>query len=133
MGASIGMAKGAAEAGLHPVVAVIGDSTFLHSGVTPLMDVVTARANITLIIADNGTVAMTGTQPTVLSQPQLEHVVLGVGVDPEHFHVLSAHPKQAEHNAEILKKEIEFRGPSVIIARRACLEAVKDAKKGGAA
>jgi indolepyruvate ferredoxin oxidoreductase alpha subunit len=133
MGASIGMAKGAAEAGLHPVVAVIGDSTFLHSGVTPLMDVVTARANMTLIIADNGTVAMTGTQPTVLTQPQLEQVVLGVGVAPEHFHVLSAHPKQAEHNAEILKKEIEYRGPSVIIARRECLEAVKDAKKGGAA
>ena len=40
MGASIGMAKGAADAGLRPVVAVIGDSTFLHSGVTPLMDAV---------------------------------------------------------------------------------------------
>ncbi len=40
MGASVGMAKGAAEAGLHPVVAVIGDSTFLHSGVTPLMDAI---------------------------------------------------------------------------------------------
>ncbi|MBZ5497332.1 MAG: indolepyruvate ferredoxin oxidoreductase [Acidobacteriia bacterium] len=133
MGASIGMAKGAAEAGLHPVVAVIGDSTFLHSGVTPLMDAVTAKANITLIIADNGTVAMTGTQPTILPQPQLEQVILGVGVDPAHFHVLSAHPKQADRNVEILKQEIEHRGLSVIIARRECLEAVKESKKGGAA
>jgi indolepyruvate ferredoxin oxidoreductase, alpha subunit len=133
MGASVGMAKGAAEAGIHPVVAVIGDSTFLHSGVTPLMDAVTARANMTLIIADNGTVAMTGTQPTVLPGHQLEQVVLGVGVDPEHFHVLSAHPKQADKNVEILKKEVEHHGLSVIIFRRECLEAAKEAKKGGAA
>lgn len=133
MGASVGMAKGAAEAGLHPVVAVIGDSTFLHSGVTPLMDAVMAKANMTLIIADNATVAMTGTQPTILPQPQLEQVILGVGVDPAHFHVISAHPKQLEKNVEILKKEIEYRGLSVIIARRECLEAIKESKKGGAA
>ena len=133
MGASIGMAKGAAEAGLHPVVAVIGDSTFLHSGVTPLMDVVAANANVTVIIADNATVAMTGTQPTILSQPQLEQVVLGIGIDPEHFHVVAAHPKYEAENAELLKKEIEHRGPSVIIARRECLEAVKETKRGGAA
>jgi indolepyruvate ferredoxin oxidoreductase, alpha subunit len=133
MGASVGMARGAAEAGLHPVVAVIGDSTFLHSGVTPLMDAVMAQANMTLIIADNATVAMTGTQPTILPQPRLEQVILGVGVDPDHFHVLTAHPKQVEQNAEIVKREIEHRGLSVIIARRECLEAVKDTKKGGAA
>jgi len=132
MGASVGMAKGAAEAGLHPVVAVIGDSTFLHSGVTPLMDAVAARANMTLIIADNATVAMTGTQPTILPQPQLEQVILGVGVDPGHFHVLSAHPKHVEKNAAILKQEIEHRGLSVIIARRECLEAARQTKKGGA-
>ena len=133
MGASVGMARGAAEAGLHPVVAVIGDSTFLHSGVTPLMDAVAAHANMTLIIADNATVAMTGTQPTILPQTQLEQVVLGVGVDPQHFHVLSAHPKQAEHNAEVLRREIEYRGLSVIIARRECLEAIKDSRKGNPA
>jgi indolepyruvate ferredoxin oxidoreductase alpha subunit len=132
MGASIGMAKGAAEAGLHPVVAVIGDSTFLHSGVTPLMDAVAADANMTLIIADNGTVAMTGTQPTVLSQTQLEKVVLGVGVNPAHFHVLTAHPKNLEQNTEILAKEIKHQGLSVIISRRQCLEAAK-LTKGGAA
>jgi indolepyruvate ferredoxin oxidoreductase alpha subunit len=133
MGASIGMARGAAEAGLHPVVAVIGDSTFLHSGVTPLMDAVSARANMTVVIADNGTVAMTGTQPTVLPQAQLEKVVLGTGVDSEHFHVLPAHPKHAAKNAEILRREIEHRGLSVIISRRECLEAVKESQKGGTA
>jgi indolepyruvate ferredoxin oxidoreductase alpha subunit len=133
MGASVGMAKGAAEAGLYPVVAVIGDSTFLHSGITPLIDAVAANANMTLIIADNGTVAMTGTQPTILPQPQIEQLVLGAGVDPAHFHVLSAHPKQVEKNAEIIKTEVDYRGLSVIIARRECLEAARDARKGGAA
>ena len=64
MGASVGMAKGAADAGYHPVVAVIGDSTFLHSGVTPLMDAVAADTPMTLLILDNKTVAMTGGQPT---------------------------------------------------------------------
>jgi indolepyruvate ferredoxin oxidoreductase, alpha subunit len=132
MGASVGMAKGAAEAGLHPVVAVIGDSTFLHSGVTPLMDAVSARANMTLVIADNGTVGMTGTQPTILSQSQIEQIILGIGVDPEHFHVLAAHPKQLERNTEVFKREIEYRGLSVIISRRECLEAVKSGRKGGA-
>jgi indolepyruvate ferredoxin oxidoreductase alpha subunit len=133
MGASVGMAKGAAEAGLHPVVAVIGDSTFLHSGVTPLMDAVSANANMTLVIADNGTVGMTGTQPTILSQAQLEQVVLGTGVDPQHFHVLTAHRKHHEQNASVLKKEMDYRGLSVIISRRECLEAVKLTKRDGGA
>ena len=132
MGASVGMAKGASEAGLHPVVAVIGDSTFLHSGVTPLMDAVGADANMTLIIADNGTVAMTGTQPTILPQSQIERVVLGVGVDPAHFHVLAAHPRNVDKNREILAREIEHRGLSVVISRRECLEAAR-LFKGGAA
>ena len=64
MGASIGMAKGAAEAGFRPVVAVIGDSTFLHSGITPLLDAVAANTDMTLLILDNATAAMTGGQPT---------------------------------------------------------------------
>lgn len=132
MGASVGMAKGAAEAGLHPVVAVIGDSTFLHSGVTPLMDAATANTNMTLIIADNATVAMTGAQPTILPQNQIEKIVLGAGVDPAHFHVLTAHPKQVEKNSSVIAREIEHRGLSVIISRRECLEVVRQKKKGAA-
>ena len=62
MGASITMAKGAADAGLHPAIAVIGDSTFTHSGMTGLLDAVNDGANITVIISDNLTTAMTGGQ-----------------------------------------------------------------------
>jgi indolepyruvate ferredoxin oxidoreductase alpha subunit len=131
MGASVGMAKGAAEAGFYPVVAVIGDSTFLHSGVTPLMDAATADANMTLIILDNETVAMTGTQPTVLPSSRLESLILGLGVDPAHVHVLDAHPKKADENASIIRLEIEHRGLSVIIAVRTCLEEARKKKTEG--
>ena len=62
MGASITMAKGAADAGLWPAVAVIGDSTFTHSGITGLLDAVNSNANITVVISDNLTTAMTGGQ-----------------------------------------------------------------------
>jgi indolepyruvate ferredoxin oxidoreductase alpha subunit len=128
MGASIGMARGAAGAGLWPVVAVIGDSTFLHSGVGPLMDAVAADANMTVLILDNQTVAMTGAQPTILPSERLEQVVLGLGVDPRHCHALLGHPKQVERMAAVIRGEIEHRGLSVVIAHRECLEAARKRK-----
>jgi indolepyruvate ferredoxin oxidoreductase alpha subunit len=57
MGASIGMARGAAEMGLGPMVAVIGDSTFYHSGLTNLIDAVSHGTNMTVLILDNGIIA----------------------------------------------------------------------------
>src|SRR5208337_2675416 len=63
MGASIGQAIGMEKAGLAAkIVAVIGDSTFLHSGITPLVDAVYNQSKITVIISDNTTTAMTGHQ-----------------------------------------------------------------------
>ncbi len=129
MGASVGMAKGAADAGFHPVVAVIGDSTFLHSGVTPLMDAVAHNTNMTLIILDNETVGMTGGQPTVLPSSRLEKVVLGLGVDPQHLHVVPTHRKFIEQNAELILNELNYKGLSVIIAVRECVETAKRHKK----
>lgn len=125
MGASIGMAKGAADAGLYPVVAVIGDSTFLHSGVTSLIDAVAADTNMTLLILDNLAIAMTGGQPTQLPPNRLEKLVLGLGVNPEHVKVIDAHRKFDTQNAELLRKEIEHRGLSVVIAVRECVETAK--------
>jgi indolepyruvate ferredoxin oxidoreductase alpha subunit len=120
MGASIGMAKGAAEAGVWPSIAVIGDSTFLHSGITPLLDAVTADTDMTVVILDNLTVAMTGTQPTIAPPARLDAIIRGLGVRREHFHVLDAHPRRVEGNAEVLRREIEHHGLSVVVARRAC-------------
>ncbi len=120
MGASIGMAKGAAEAGFRPVIAVIGDSTFLHSGITPLLDAAAANTDMTVLILDNQTVGMTGAQPTVVPSPRLDAVVRGLGVNPEHFHVVDAHPRRVQDNAALLRREIEYHGLSVVVARRAC-------------
>jgi len=128
MGAAVGMAKGAADAGLHPVVAVIGDSTFLHSGVTPLMDAVAAEADMTLVILDNETIAMTGAQQTILPSARLEQVVLGVGVDPAHCHVVEARPNKVEEMAAVIKTELDHHGLSVVIAVRECIEAARRRK-----
>jgi indolepyruvate ferredoxin oxidoreductase alpha subunit len=130
MGASVGMAKGASDAGLKPAVALIGDSTFLHSGVTPLMDAVAANADMTLIILDNGTTAMTGGQPTILPSSRIQPLVLGLGVDPTHCHVLSAHHRHTAENVEIIRREVEHPGLSVIITVRECIETLKTKKKG---
>ncbi len=128
MGASIGMARGAAEAGLHPAVAVIGDSTFLHSGVTPLMDCVSSGARVTVLVLDNQIVAMTGLQKTALPSSRLADVAIGVGVDPAHVRVLEAHPKNLDEMTRVLREEIEYPGPSVVIAHRECLEAARKRK-----
>jgi indolepyruvate ferredoxin oxidoreductase, alpha subunit len=125
MGASIGMAMGVADAGMGPALAVIGDSTFLHSGVTALMDVVAADGAVTVLVLDNETVAMTGLQPTVLPGSRLEPIVLGVGVDPDHVHVVDLVPNRPEELAAVLRKELEHPGPSVVIAVRECVEKAK--------
>lgn len=62
MGASVTMAKGAADAGIQPAFAVIGDSTFTHSGITGLLDCVIEKSNVNVIVLDNEAVAMTGGQ-----------------------------------------------------------------------
>lgn len=131
MGASIGMAKGASEAGQRPAVAVIGDSTFYHSGITPLVDAVSADADMTVIILDNGIVGMTGLQETILPSSQLEQVILGLGVKREHLKVIEAHPRKVEQMAEVMRAEIAHPGLSVIIAVRECIEAARVHKKEG--
>ncbi len=133
MGASVGMAKGASEAGFRPVVGVIGDSTFLHSGLTPLIDAIAANTDMTLIIVDNQAIAMTGGQPTILPSSNLKPLVLGLGVNPDHFKVIKAHHTQAAANVETIRKELEHHGLSVIIAVRECIETAKTRKKQAAA
>jgi indolepyruvate ferredoxin oxidoreductase alpha subunit len=82
---------------------------------------------------DNQTVAMTGGQPTMLPSSGLQKVVLGTGLDPAHFHVLNAHPRHTDQNAEIIQAELAYHGPSVIIAVRECIETAKARKKQAAA
>lgn len=133
MGASVGTAKGAAEAGFEPVVAVIGDSTFLHSGISPLVDAVSCRTPMTLVILDNGTVAMTGGQQTILPSSRLQPLLEGIGVESEHIKTINPLKKHHAENVEIFKKEMNYKGLSVIIALRECLETARKHKKSGGA
>ncbi len=121
MGASITMAKGAADAGLSPAIAVIGDSTFTHSGMTGLLDAINDRSNITVIISDNLTTAMTGGQDSAGTN-KFEAICLGLGVEPEHVRVVVPLPKNMEEITRIIREEINYNGVSVIIPRRECIQ-----------
>lgn len=97
MGASVTMAKGAADAGLIPSFAVIGDSTFTHSGITGLIDCVNENSNVTIIILDNEAVAMTGGQESS-AKGKIEDICAGVGVDPAHIRLVIPVKKKPRHH-----------------------------------
>ncbi|MCF0209174.1 MAG: indolepyruvate ferredoxin oxidoreductase, partial [Bacteroidaceae bacterium] len=121
MGASITMAKGAADAGLHPAVAIIGDSTFTHSGMTGLLDAINENANITVVISDNLTTAMTGGQDSA-GLNKYEAICLGLGADPAHVRVVVPLPKNMDEITQTIREELAYNGVSIIIPRRECLQ-----------
>jgi len=129
MGASIGMAIGAARAGLHPAAAVIGDSTFVHSGMTPLMDAVIEDTPVTVIILDNSTVGMTGGQQTAATGPAIPKLVEGLGVPKEHIRLVDPLPKQRDVISQVLTEEFAHPGVSVVIAARICIQERKRQKR----
>jgi len=132
MGASVTMAVGAADAGLFPVVAVIGDSTFTHSGMTGLLDAVLKDSPITLIISDNSTTGMTGGQKSQATD-RIESICLGLGVDPGHLRLIVPLRKNHEENKAVIRTELNHRGLSVILARRECIQTASRNKKAEAA
>ncbi len=125
MGASIGMTRGAALAGVHPACCAIGDSTFVHSGMTGLVDAILEDTPMTVFILDNATVAMTGGQQTLATGDKLLALVKGLGVDPEHVKVIEPLSKYHEGNVGIIRREIDHPGLSVIISKRPCIQIKK--------
>ena len=121
MGSSVTMAKGAADAGLFPAVAVIGDSTFTHSGITGLLDAVNEKSNILIMIGDNESTSMTGGQDSA-AFGRIESICLGAGIDPEHLHVIAALPKNHENLLSLIRQELDYKGVSIIIPRRECIQ-----------
>jgi indolepyruvate ferredoxin oxidoreductase alpha subunit len=128
MGAAIGAMHGMEKAGVQkPVVGVIGDSTFLHSGVTGLMDVVYNKGCGTVIILDNRTTAMTGHQEhpatgkTLMGEDtyevKFEDIARACGVK----RVITIDPYDLDKTFETVKEEIEAKEPSVIITARSCV------------
>ena len=131
MGASIGnahgMEKALGPAGRGKVVAVIGDSTFVHSGITGLVNIVYNRGFSTVIILDNGTTAMTGAQDhpgtgkTLQAEPthRLDLALLCRAIGVEHVYTVNPHDQVATE--ALLRRELEREAPSVIIAQASCV------------
>jgi indolepyruvate ferredoxin oxidoreductase alpha subunit len=121
MGASVSMAKGGSDAGIRPSVAVIGDSTFGHSGITPLLSAARANTDMTVLILDNSTVAMTGGQTSLATGQGLRRLVEGLGLPPEHIRVIEPLPRNHVQNVRVINEELDHGGLSVIIAARECV------------
>ncbi|HEY7586985.1 MAG TPA: thiamine pyrophosphate-dependent enzyme, partial [Candidatus Deferrimicrobiaceae bacterium] len=131
MGASIGnafgMEKALGKAAKGKVVAVIGDSTFIHSGITGLIDIVYNRGCTTVIILDNRTTAMTGAQDnpatglTLLEEAthrlDLPGLCRAVGVE----HVYTVNPHDMAQTEAVLRRELAREAPSVIITEAPCV------------
>lgn len=138
MGASISMAHGTAkamaQAGIEdkrPVFAAMGDSTFFHSGITSLLDVIYNKGNVNVIIMDNRITAMTGGQQNpgtgltlqndetfAVDIPQL---VKALGAD----HVRTVDPFDLAGTQTALKEEIAYEGPSILITQRPCIQLLR--------
>ena len=132
MGAGISQAAGMIHAGVKDkVFAVIGDSTFFHGGMPGLLNIAYNKSNVCVIILDNNTVAMTGHQPTPGSGKnalgeqtkiiELADVARSVGIET----VEVVDPYDVEGTRKIIRKILDYRGPSVIISRRPCPLLVK--------
>lgn len=124
MGASITMAKGAADAGQHPSIAIIGDSTFTHSGMTGLLDAINENTPMVVIISDNLTTGMTGGQDSQ-GTGKLEDICLGLGADNAHVRTIDSLPKNHDEMMKLFKEEIDYPGLSVIISRRECIQTAR--------
>lgn len=130
MGASIGMALGLAYVGVKKPVAVLGDSTFFHAGLPPMVDAVHNQADLLILILDNETTAMTGGQPTPacagegVRSVSLEQVLGGFGVP---FRVFNPYQPDAELD-QIFLEAYQQAGPFVLISRSECLTEVKRRK-----
>ncbi|MBO8143486.1 MAG: indolepyruvate oxidoreductase [Thermodesulfobacterium sp.] len=135
MGASIGKAIGIAKQGVKRVAAVIGDSTFLHSGIPALIDAVYNKADILVCILDNSVVAMTGHQPTPhfgltakleeTKKVNLSEICKACGVDS----VTKIDPYKKDEMVSALRKGLENPGVHVVISRRPCIFVAKKFKK----
>jgi indolepyruvate ferredoxin oxidoreductase alpha subunit len=127
MGASTGSAGGFAQATDQKVVSFIGDSTFFHSGIPGLINAVFNNHNITLIILDNRTTAMTGHQPNPgvdmnelnhqgYGQIAIEPLVKALGV----AHVTTIKPYNLKKSIAAIREAVLFEGVSVVIAKEKC-------------
>lgn len=131
MGASVGMAHGMSKAlkekGKGKIVGVIGDSTFIHSGITPLLNMAYNKGDAVIVIADNRTTAMTGMQEhpatgfTLQGEQtkQLDFATLAAALGVESVRIID--PYDLKMTRTVMKEELNKSGPSVVISNRPCV------------
>lgn len=131
MGASIGTAHGISKAlrekGKGKVVGVLGDSTFIHSGITSLLNTAYNKSDVVIIIADNSTTAMTGMQHhpgtgTTLQgnmTATLDFEILAKGLGIESIRIID--PYDLKNTRSVMKEELSRPGPSLVISRAPCV------------
>jgi indolepyruvate ferredoxin oxidoreductase alpha subunit len=126
MGGSFGLACGMARVVQAPIIAHLGDSTFFHAGIPPLINAVYNKANITMVVLDNSATAMTGFQP----HPGTGYTATGdetASLKPEEIaracgvkFVEVVNPFDLKAATETIEKAIRFPGPAVIVSRALC-------------
>jgi len=109
-------------------VAVIGDSTFSHSGMTGLLDCIYENSNVMIVILDNSTTGMTGGQDYT-GFGKLEQICQGLGVPKEHIRVFTPLKKNWDEMVAIYKEELAYKGVSVVIPRRECIQTLMKKNK----
>ncbi len=126
MGASIGSANGFAHSTDQKVIAFIGDSTFFHAGLPPLVDAVHNKANMIVVILDNRTTAMTGRQPSpsepingmgeIAPEISIADTVRGIGVK----FVKTVDPYNLKKTEEAFQEALSRDRVSVIVVKHPC-------------
>jgi indolepyruvate ferredoxin oxidoreductase alpha subunit len=139
MGASITLAQGYLYGGLEtPVIATMGDSTFFHAGMPGLINAVQHRADVTLIVMDNGWTAMTGMQTNPGSDERfqspgnrridLAELIPAMGV--EHF--FTSDPFNLDETTATIQRALTLPGVKVVLARQECaIQAQRRGLKAG--
>ena len=138
MGSNAGTACGLAVSTNQKIISFMGDSTFFHTGIPPIIDAVHHQHDVVITVLDNRTTAMTGHQPHPgtetdgMGNPaksiRVEDVVKGCGV--EHIEVVN--PNVISKTAEAFKRALEFKGPSVVVSKSPCiLLANRDKRRDG--
>jgi len=135
MGSNAGTACGLAASTDHTVISFMGDSTFFHSGIPPIINAVHHNYDVVITILDNRTTAMTGHQPHPgtdfdgMGRPairiKVEDVVKGCGVK----HIEITDPNNIKDTTESFKRAIDFKGPSVVVSKSPCILLENRAKR----
>lgn len=127
MGSNAGTASGFAAITKQTIISFMGDSTFFHSGIPPLINAVHHNNNLVITILDNRTTAMTGHQPHPgteydgMGRPatliKVEDVVKGIGVK----HIEIVNPNNIKETTEAYKRAITYPGPAVVVSKSPCI------------